>query len=453
MLKAKRCIECGATLPDGIPGGLCSACALRGALGTSGSEMPEDSEQRPEVGGQKPASGGQGPAGSPAVTSEVASGQSPIPNQFGDYELLEEVARGGMGIVYKARQKSLNRTVAVKVLLASQFAKPESVQRFHTEAEAIAQLHHPNIVAVHEVGQWEGQPYFSMDYVQGRTLAELARQGPLPAKRAATYLATVAAAVHYAHGRGILHRDLKPSNVLIDADDQPRVTDFGLAKRLADSQLSTPDPQLTLTGQVLGSPKYLPPEQAAGKHAAVGPASDVYALGVILYHLVTGRPPFHADSITTLLRQVIETEPVAPRLLNASLPRDLETICLKCLEKEPPRRYPAAQALADDLGRFLRKEPIVARPVGPAGEAWRWRRRQPVRASLIAALVVVFGLGPAGVLWQWRRAKASELFARQNAYAADMKLVQHALADNDVAVALSLLNKHRPASAAPNWRT
>ena len=310
MPKTRHCLDCGDLLPDTVRAGLCPACALRGALTSGGGDtMPEDRGQTPGVGRQNP-------IGSPAITAEIG-------NRFGDYELLEEIARGGMGVVYRARQQSLNRIIALKMMLAGQFAQPEFVQRFRAEAEAIAQLQHPNIVAIHEVGEREGQPYFSMDFVPGRTLADIVREGPLPAQRAATYLKAISAAVHYAHQQGILHRDLKPSNVLIDANDQPRITDFGLAKRL------TGDSELTLTGQVLGSPNYLSPEQAAGRQAEVGRASDVYALGAMLYHLVTGRPPFQADALTTLLGQVMETEPVAPRLLNASIPRDLETICLK----------------------------------------------------------------------------------------------------------------------------
>ena len=269
--------------------------------------------------------------GGPADAQPEACGLTPapvasLPQSFGDYELLEIIARGGMGVVYKARQKSLNRIVAVKMLLSGQFAEPKFVQRFRAEAEAVAQLQHPNIVAIHEIGECDGQPFFSMDYVEGKSLAQVSAEfgsRGLEFHRCADWLKTIAEAVHYAHERGIIHRDLKPSNVLIDSFDRPRITDFGLAKRL------TGDSDLTLTGQVLGSPNYLPPEQAEPKRGKVGAASDVYALGAILYHLVTGRPPFQADSLTTLLRQVIETEPVAPRSLNPSIPRDLETICLK----------------------------------------------------------------------------------------------------------------------------
>ena len=402
MPNVRPCPECGRPLPGGALDGVCPVCSLQSALKFPSAAAPEVAHPPSSV-----------PQGS-------TPDHEPLP-RFGDYELLELLARGGMGVVYKARQISLNRLVALKMIQAGVLASPAEVKRFHTEAEAIAHLQHPNIVAVHEIGEHDGQHYFTMDYVAGRTLAEVVRDGPLPAVRAATYVKTIATAVHYAHQHGIIHRDLKPANIILDEHDQPRITDFGLAKRLSDSQLSTLNPQLTLSGQVLGSPNYLPPEQAEPKRGAIGPPSDVYALGAILYHLVTGRPPFQAESLTGLLRQVIETEPLAPRALNPGIPRDLETICLKCLEKEPERRYATAQALADDLDRFLNHEPVEARPIGTAAKSWRWCRRQPVRATLIASLIVVFAGGTAGVLWEWRQAQANaaaEARQRQAAVAA-----------------------------------
>jgi predicted Ser/Thr protein kinase len=320
---------------------------------------------------------------------------------LGDYELLAEIGHGGMGVVYRARQRSLDRVVAIKMMTLGPGSSTELVKRFRAEAVSAASLHHPNIVAIHDVGIHEGRHFFVMDYVEGQSLTRLVGNQPLPAKRAAAYLQTIAEAVHYAHERGILHRDLKPSNVLIDAQDQPHVVDFGLARQLEG------DSELTVTGQVLGSPQYLPPEQAAGQRGRVSRRTDVYALGATLYHLLTGRPPFQAESLAQTLDLVLHAEPVAPRLLNPSAPRDLETICLKCLEKEPVRRYPTAQALAEDLRRFLAGEPIQARPLGPAGKAWRWCRRQPVRASLIAALMAVTLLGAGGVFWQWRQTAAA----------------------------------------------
>jgi predicted Ser/Thr protein kinase len=297
--------------------------------------------------------------------------------RFGDYELLEELARGGMGVVYRARQVSLNRTVAVKMILAGQLASDEDVRRFRAEAESAANLQHPHIVAIHEVGCADGQHFFSMEFVEGASLAALAREQPPSPTKAAEFVRTIAEAIAYAHQQGILHRDLKPSNVLIDRAGRVRITDFGLARRIEGG------PELTGTGQVLGTPAYMPPEQAAGKRGEVGPASDVYALGAILYELLCGRPPFRAETPLETLVQVLESEPIAPRLLNPSLPRDLETICLKCLQKDPKRRYPTAQALADDLGLFLAGEPIRARPAGTFERAVRWARKQ--RRSVVVA--------------------------------------------------------------------
>jgi eukaryotic-like serine/threonine-protein kinase len=384
----------------------------------------------------------------------VAEGRSVTAlGSFGDYELLEEIAAGGMGIVYKARQRSLDRLVAIKTLLFGPQAKPEFIKRFHAEATAAASLQHPHIVAIHEVGVHEGQHFFVMDYVEGQTLAELVSQKPLPAERAARYVKSIAEAIHYAHERGLLHRDLKPSNVLIDAQDQPRVTDFGLAKRFEG------DSELTLSGQVVGSPGYLPPEQAEAKRGKVSRRSDVYGLGAILYHLLTGRPPFQAETLTDVLHQVLNSEPLAPRLLNPSIPRDLETICLKCLEKEAARRYPTAQMVAEELGRFLASETVLARPVGPAGKTWRWCRRKPVVASLAASVVIVSFVGLAGVLWQWQRARQmAGAEARQrkqaeaNAYAADMNLAQQALLADDLGKAQSLLARYGPGTGLEHLR-
>jgi WD40 repeat protein len=320
--------------------------------------------------------------------SEAAAARPGIAGSLGDYELLEEIARGGMGVVYRARQVSLNRLVAVKVLLAPQFVR--DTQRFRREAEVAASLQHPNIVSIHEVGAHDGQPYFSMELIEGRNLADLSRDQPLGARRAATLTKTIAAAVQYAHERHLLHRDLKPSNVLVDADDVPHVTDFGLAKR------SDGDADLTLAGQVLGTPSYMPPEQAEAKGCQSSVAGDVYSLGAILYQLLTGRAPFLAETLTQTLRLVIEREPVAPRLLNPNVPHDLETICAKCLEKDPQRRYASAQKLADELDRFLKDEPIQARPAGAAERLLRWCRRKPALAAALgvgAALLLVIAIG------------------------------------------------------------
>lgn len=321
-----------------------------------------------------------------AAADHTASRQS----QFGDYELLEQVARGGMGVVFKARQRSLNRIVAVKMILAGNLASRDDVDRFRAEAEVAASLQHPNIVAIHNVGELHGQHFFSMDFVAGRSLKAIVRETLLSNRQAARYVSIIADAIHYAHEKGVLHRDLKPSNVLIDANDQPRITDFGLARRVAARS------QLTVTGDIMGTPSYMPPEQAAARHGEAGPPSDVYSLGAILYELVTGRAPFRAETAFDTLWQVMHAVPVAPRLLNPRVDRDLETICLKCLQKEPARRYSSARALADDLRRYLNGEPIRARPTGALHHLWRWCRRNPLPASLatsIAILITVIAVG------------------------------------------------------------
>lgn len=298
---------------------------------------------------------------------------------FGDYELLEEIARGGMGIVYRARQISLNRIVALKMIQTGHLASSEDVQRFHAEAEAAANLDHPGIVPIYEVGEHLGRHYFSMCYVEGNNLALRLREGPLPSREVAELLRQVSEAVQYAHEHGVIHRDLKPANILLeqavetesDSPDReaatgsgvlahasrPRITDFGLAKRLNS------DSQLTGTGQILGTPSYMSPEQASGAVDHIGPASDVYSLGAILYQLLTGRPPFQAETPLETLSQLLDSDPLPPRLLNRNVPRDLEAICMKCLDKEPARRYSSAHDLADDLGRYLESEPIRASSV------------------------------------------------------------------------------------------
>jgi tetratricopeptide (TPR) repeat protein len=331
------------------------------------------------------------------------TGEADQPERIGDYELIERIARGGMGVVYRARQISLDREVAVKVLLDSAFATPAELARFRAEAAAAAALQHPNIVAVHEIGEEKGRRYFSMDFVAGKDLAALTRDGPLPARQAAELVAKIADAIQHTHERGILHRDLKPSNVLVDALGEPRVTDFGLAKRMGGVPSGPAEtahqadalPPLTLTGQVIGTPGYMSPEQATAKRD-IGPATDIYSLGALLYQLITGRAPFVGETPTAVLRQVEELEPVSPCLLNPSVSADLETICLKCLAKEPGRRYASAQALGGDLRRFLAGQPILARPIGAGQRAWRWCRRRPAIASLaavVALLLVVVAVG------------------------------------------------------------
>jgi serine/threonine protein kinase len=343
----------------------------------------------------------------PAANSRVS--------YFGDYELIEEIARGGMGVVYRARQVSLNRIVALKMILSGRLAGEADVRRFHAEAEAAAQLDHPGIVPIYEVGEHGGQHYFSMAFVDGCSLNDLVREGPLPPREAAAVMVRVCQAIQYAHERGVIHRDLKPANVLLARSGSaakpahevakgrnrdivslaeectPKVTDFGLAKRIDE------DSNLTGTGQILGTPSYMPPEQAAGNLDLIGPASDVYSLGAILYCLLSGRPPFQTATPMDTLMQVLETDPVPLRRLNPTIPRDLETIALRCLEKAPSRRYCSARELAEDLQRFLDDEPILARPLGAVDKVRRWTKRRPIAAgcafSFAGLLVLAGGVG------------------------------------------------------------
>ena len=358
MTEPRVCIECGSHLTAEAPDGPCPVCLLKLALDTAS----------------------QGGRFSPTDAPALAGGKI---HYFGDYELIEELGRGGMGVVYKARQMSLSRIVAVKMMRPGLLLSEADIQRFHVEAEAAASLQHPNIVAIHEVGEHDGLCYFSMDFVAGQSLAEIVRHEPLSAQRAAAYVQTIAEAVHYAHQHGLLHRDLKPANVIVDAAQRPRITDFGLARKLEG------DSRLTQTGAVLGTPSYMPPEQAAGRSEDLGVATDVYSLGAILYELLCGRPPFQAESPVDTLLLVLHAEPVSPRLLNPRLDRDLETISLKCLEKDGRRRYASAQDLADDLGRFLANKPIAARRIGTANRGWRWCRRNPWQAIATAGLALL----------------------------------------------------------------
>lgn len=302
-------------------------------------------------------------------------------DEFGEYELLGEIARGGMGVVFKARQRKLKRIVALKMILSGNLADAEDIRRFYAEAESAAALDHPNIVPVYEVGEYRGQHYFSMGYVEGQSLADKIADHPLSAREAAQMMKMVAEAVEYAHQHGVIHRDLKPANVLLDAESQPKITDFGLAKR------TEADVELTHTGQIMGTPSYMSPEQITGNSSLVGPRADVFSMGGMLYCLLTGRPPFQSPTLLDLLKQVQHQEPVSPRRLTSNLPVDLETICLKCLAKEPARRYQSAQEFAEDLDRFLKGIPVLARPVGQMERAWRWCKRYPVVAGLIAAVI------------------------------------------------------------------
>jgi WD40 repeat protein len=343
-----------------------------------------------------------------------------------------------MGVVYRAGQVSLNRPVALKVIRSGQLADAAEVERFRREAEAVANLDHPHIVPIFEVGEHRGQNYYSMRLIEGGSLAgQVARLTASPTE-AARLMVTVARAVHYAHQRGILHRDLKPANILLDRDGRPHVTDFGLARRIeADSSL-------TQSGAVLGTPAYMPPEQAAGRNAGVTTASDVYSLGAILYELLTGRPPFRGASVVDVLQQVRERAPDRPRLVNPRVDRDLETICLKCLEKEPEQRYASADSLAEDLERWLSGEPIAARPVGPAERTWRWCRRNPLVAGLVATVAFSLLDGAAVSTFFAIRANARAEEAERNLYLASMRLAQTTWEEGNVGQVRDLLGSQRP---------
>jgi serine/threonine-protein kinase len=359
----------------------------------------------------------------PPLHAEIDEAKQPF-TQFGKFELLGELGRGGMGVVYKARQPELDRLVAIKMILASSLASPEEVQRFQIEARAAAKLRHPNIVQVHEAGELHGQQFFVMEYIEGLTLAEAVADSAVSHDDAPRLIAPIARAVDYLHRQGILHRDLKPSNVLLAAvghrpsalgnqlsaigsedggtvdaspaagrqpmadgrqpndEHRPMLMDFGLAKLMESSS------GVTRTGAIVGTPSYMAPEQAAGKHREVGPRADVFSLGAILYHVLTRRPPFHAETPLDTLVQVIEREPAPPRKLNPMVPAELEIICLKCLEKDPERRYESAAALADDLERFECGEAIAARPHGVGQRLWRWARTAPALAARLISLIV-----------------------------------------------------------------
>ncbi len=365
---------------------------------------------------------------------------------FGHYELLEELGRGGMGVVYRAWEPRLERAVALKLLLAGPFASEGFAARFQREARLAARLRHPHIVAVHDAGEAEGQPFYTMELVEGSSLSSLVREGPLDTARAAGCLRLVAEAVEHAHRQGVLHCDLKPSNILLTADDQPKIADFGLARLWREA------PEVTVEGAALGSPSFMAPEQAEGRREDIGPATDVYALGAVLYHMLTGRPPHQGGSVGEVLAQVRAAPVVSPRLLNPSTPRDLETICLKCLDKEPRRRYPTAAALAEDLARFQRGEVVRARPVHALEKAWRWARRNRALAAALAGLAAVCLTGAGAVLWQMRRNQLERERLELESYATGIKAASIAAAEGDFPLARSYLAALRPPPRRPDWR-
>jgi formylglycine-generating enzyme required for sulfatase activity len=362
----------------------------------------------------------------PSETLESATAGPPSLARlsFADYEILDELGRGGMGVVYRARQKSLKRVVALKMILAGSHASPLSLARFRREAEAVARLNHPNVVGVHEIGEHDGKPYLSLEYIEGGSLAARLDGNPIRPRAAAELACTLAETVHFAHERGIVHRDLKPANILLTRDGKLKLTDFGLAKMIADDDIKTHSEAL------LGTPNYMAPEQAISSHHDVGPATDVYAIGVILYQLLTGQCPFRGATMLETLEQVRLRDPLPPRKLQPGVPRDLETICLVCLAKEPARRYPTAKALAEDLGRFLADEPIVARPTPWWERFVKWSRRNPA-AALAIGMAVSLGIlvVAAGVWLRWQYQKSQAVALVQAIQSADIANVPKLVAD------------------------
>src|SRR5207253_1621707 len=378
------CRKCGAEIFADAPEGLCTACLFETGLGllappsvAAGDSSAVASAKADDCGSVENTETSEANA---ALHIKKAPRPAKTLADFGDYELLEEIGRGGQGVVYRARQKSLNRTVALKVIGLGHWATEAHLKRFRREAEAAASLDHSGIVPIYEVGERDGSCYFSMKFVEGGQLDELVKREPMPIRRAVELIAKVARTVHYAHEHGILHRDIKPGNILLDAKGEPHLTDFGLA-RLVESESS-----VTHTLEVLGTPSYMAPEQAVGNNAAISSVTDVYGLGAVLYQLLTGQPPFAGGTTYETIKLLLDTEPRQPRLLNPKIDRDLSTICLKCLDKDPQRRYPSALALAEDLECWLKHEPIQARRTGIFARGRKWVRRNPTSALLAASL-------------------------------------------------------------------
>src|SRR5437773_6508681 len=370
-IASRVCENCGEKIFGDAPKGLCPACVLETGLGPLADE----------------AVAGIGDPGHPAD----------VLKDFGDYELLEEIGRGGQAVVYRARQKSLNRTVALKVIGLGQWATEAHLKRFRREAESAANLDHPCIVPIYEVGERDGSCYFSMKFIDGGQLDEVAKRKPISTRNAAELIAKVARTVHYAHEHGILHRDIKPGNILLDVKGEPHLTDFGLA-RLVESEST-----ITRTLEVLGTPSYMAPEQAAGNHAKLTSATDVYGLGAVLYQLLTGHSPFAGGTTYETIKLLLETEPRQPRLWNRKIARDLSTVCLKCLEKDPKRRYSSALALAEDLEHWLKHEPIRAKRSGFFTHSRKWVRRNP-STTVLVTLLVALAAGLSVTVWKHKPA-------------------------------------------------
>src|ERR1041384_6580850 len=369
MSSAPRvCRKCGAEIFADAPEGLCTACLFETGL----DFLAEETEEPTNTGTARP-------PGAPKMKSHKAKTLA----NFGDYELLEEIGRGGQGVVFRARQKSLNRTVALKVIGLGHWATDAHLKRFRREAEAAASLDHSGIVPIYEVGERDGSCYFSMKLIEGGQLDDVSKREPISIRRAVELIVKIARTVHYAHEHGILHRDIKPGNILLDQKGEPHLTDFGLA-RLVETEST-----VTRTLEVLGTPSYMAPEQAVGNNSAVGTSSDVYGLGAVLYQLLTGHPPFAGGTTYETIKLLLDTEPRQPRLWNSKIDRDLSTTCLKCLEKDPKRRYSSALALAEDLERWLRHEPILARRTGIFVRSAKWVRRNPTATALLVALVAL----------------------------------------------------------------
>jgi serine/threonine protein kinase/Tfp pilus assembly protein PilF len=399
MISAPRVFpKCGAEIPADAPEGGCPGCLLSAAFVAAGDASTVISTEADDGGS---AENVEVNAAAAAGHNAKAARSAETLGELGDYELLEVIGRGGQGVVYRAHQKSLNRTVALKMISLGSWATEAHLKRFRREAEAAASLEHPGIVPIYEVGERDGSCYFSMRFVEGGQLDRVIKRKPMSIRQVAELISKVARTVHYAHEHGILHRDIKPGNILLDEKGEPLLTDFGLA-RLAEAEST-----VTRTKEVMGTPSYMAPEQAVGDNAAVSSATDVYGLGAVLYQLLTGHPPFAGGTTYETIKLVLDTEPRQPRLLNPKVDRDLSTICLKCLEKDPKRRYSSALALAEDLEHWLKHEPIQARRTGLFTRGRKWVRRNPSTAGLIAlSVALAAGFGSGGIVLVAKRAFA-----------------------------------------------